>query len=314
MAKVKPVLGKGLGALIPSASDDAGDVIRRELAQLSGGEPGEVAMAALERIKPNPYQPRHNFPEAELRELAASIREHGVIQPVTVRKSSDGYELISGERRVRAARMAGLTEIPAYILTIDSDRKMLELAIVENVQRQDLNPVEEAESYRALIDKCGLSQEEVAEKIAKDRTTVTNFLRLLKLPDEIKNSLRHGELGMGHAKAILAIPDMGLQVTLWRAALKEHYSVRKLEEVARRTATKLHAANGSLDLKRVGRPMRELPDDSGYAPLLEQIKRRLATQVRLKPKNENQGEIAIEYYSQDDLERLCELLLSVRVE
>lgn len=313
MSKVKPALGRGLGALIPGALNDAGEEIRRELAQLSGVEPNEVSAIELSRIQPNPFQPRRNFPEAELAELAASIREHGVIQPVTVRKTPEGYQLISGERRVRAARLAGLTQIPAYALTIDSDRKMLELAIVENVQRQDLNPIEEAESYRMLIDECGLKQDEVAERIAKDRTTVSNFLRILKLPEEIKDSLRHGELGMGHAKAIMSIPDMGLQITLWRAAVKEHYSVRKLEELARRTATNLHATNGSQDRKRPGRPMRT-PEQSSYETLLAQIKQRLATQVRLKPKNKDEGEIAIEYYSQDDLERLCELLLSIHME
>lgn len=313
MSKLKPVLGKGLGALIPGVQNDAGEEIRRELAQLSGA-PAEVAPIALSKIRPNPFQPRRNFAEAELAELAASIREHGVIQPVTVRKAAEGYELISGERRVRAARQAGLTEIPAYTLAIDSDRKMLELAIVENVQRQDLNPIEEAESYRMLIDECGLKQEEVAERIAKDRTTVSNFLRILKLPDEIKDSLRHGELGMGHAKAIMAIPDMGMQITLWNAAVKEHYSVRKLEELARRTASNLHATNGAAERKRPGRPMRSIEDNGSYESLLTQIKQRLATQVRVRPKNNDEGELAIEYYSHDDLERLCDLLLSIRPE
>jgi ParB family chromosome partitioning protein len=293
--------------------NDAGEEIRRELAQLSGA-PAEVAPIALSKIRPNPFQPRRNFAEAELAELAASIREHGVIQPVTVRRAAEGYELISGERRVRAARQAGLTEIPAYTLAIDSDRKMLELAIVENVQRQDLNPIEEAESYRMLIDECGLKQEEVAERIAKDRTTVSNFLRILKLPEEIKDSLRHGDLGMGHAKAIMAIPDMGMQITLWNAAVKEHYSVRKLEELARRTASNLNATNGAAERKRPGRPMRSVEDIGGYESLLTQIKQRLATQVRIRPKTNDEGEITIEYYSHDDLERLCDLLLSIRPE
>jgi ParB family transcriptional regulator, chromosome partitioning protein len=307
-------MGKGLSALIPGAQNDVSEEIRRELAQLSGIEPGEVAPIPLSRVRPNPFQPRRNFAEAELAELAASIREHGVIQPITVRKSADGYELISGERRVRAAKQAGLTDIPAYILAIDSDRKMLELAIVENVQRQDLNPIEEAESYRMLIDECGLKQDEVAERIAKDRTTVSNFLRILKLPDEIKDSLRHGELGMGHAKAIMSIPDMGMQITLWQVAVKEHYSVRKLEELARRTATNLHATNGVADRKRPGRPMRSVEDNGSYETILNQLKQRLATQIRVRPKNNNEGEIAIEYYSHDDLERLCDLLLSIRPE
>ena len=161
---------------------------------------------------------------------------------------------VSAESALRA--LQGLDEIPAFVIDVPTDRKMLELAIVENVQREDLNPIEEAESYQRLIHECGLRQDEVAERISKDRTTVSNFLRLLKLPAEIQESLRKGELGMGHAKAIMAIPDMAHQVAVWRSAVKDSYSVRKLEELARKAATDSAVTNGSSPRKKSGRPMK----------------------------------------------------------
>ncbi len=182
MAKSKFSLGKGLGALIPGAENDS------EQEQRSPAKLGTVAMISLEEVAPNPQQPRKDFAQDALADLVDSIRSHGVIQPVTVRRSRLGFELISGERRVRASRIAGLEEIPAYVIDVDTDLKMLELAIVENVQRKDLNPIEEAESYHRLIEECGLRQEDVAERIAKDRTTVSNFLRLLKLPIEMSTA------------------------------------------------------------------------------------------------------------------------------
>ncbi len=321
MSKNKNVLGKGLSALIPGmnsielpVSDTA-----RDISVLIDERTVEVPYLEIALISPNPFQPRKDFPEAELAELTASIKEHGIIQPVTVRKSVDGnYQLIAGERRLRAATNAGLKRIPAFILEIESDRKMLELAIIENVQRQDLNPIDEAESYKRLIDECGLKQEEVADRISKDRTTVSNFLRLLRLPEEIKTSLRKGELGMGHAKAIMVIPDPAHQITLWRAAVLENYSVRKLENVARRAATDIAVTTGTPLRKKTGRPMKitsENDASSGaYTPMETQLKQQLGTQVRIRAKNGEHGEIAIEYYSHDDLERLSDLLLTIRGE
>ncbi|MBS1904134.1 MAG: ParB/RepB/Spo0J family partition protein [Bacteroidetes bacterium] len=314
MSKTKFSLGKGLSALIPTADSDATAALESPDV---ASKLGSVAMVALSEIAPNPQQPRQDFEPEALGELVESIRSHGIIQPVTIRrKPSGGYELISGERRVRAARIAGLSEIPAYVIEVDTDRRMLELAIVENVQRANLNPIEEAESYRRLIEECGLRQDEVAERIARDRTTVSNFLRLLKLPIEIQESLRKGELGMGHAKAILAIADPAYQVALWRTAVTESYSVRRLEELARKAASE-QGASGNAGRKRVGRPMKEQAADGqneAVVPMESSLKQKLQTQVRIRMKNETQGEIALEFYSLDDLERIADLLLSLDVQ
>jgi ParB family chromosome partitioning protein len=311
MSKNKFTLGRGLGALIPSESAD--DAVR--VAEL-GGTLQSTAFVNLDLISANPFQPRKDFTPEALDELVESIREHGVIQPVTLRIIPDGkYQLISGERRVRASRLAGLKEIPAFIIDVPSDRKMLELAIVENVQREDLNPIEEAESYERLIHECGLKQDEVAERISKDRTTVSNFLRLLKLPAEIQDSLRNGELGMGHAKAIMAIPDAAYQVAVWRSAVSEGSSVRKLEELARKVATESHVTNGDAPRKKSGRPMKLTPAADEQSPELVPmeniLKQKLGTQIKIRQRSAGTGEIAIEYYSNDDLERLSDLLLSI---
>jgi ParB family chromosome partitioning protein len=315
MSKNKTVLGKGLGALIPGAETERTEPV--DISTLIEERVVDVPYLEIGLISPNPFQPRKDFPETELEELTASIREHGIIQPVTVRKEAGGkYMLIAGERRLRAAERAGLRKIPAFVLDVDSDRKMLELSIIENVQRQDLNPIEEAESFKRLIDECGLRQDEVAERISKDRTTVSNFLRLLKLPVEIKDSLRKGELGMGHAKAIMVVPEPEHQIDLWRAAVKDNYSVRRLEELARRAATDIAVTRGVPARKKTGRPLKtSVPGASGvYTPVETELKQKFKTQVRIRTKTESSGEIAIEYYSTDELERLAELLLSIRGE
>ena len=318
MSKNKFILGKGLGALIPGAESSSSDT-EREITHSAdlGGRLQATAFVNLDLISPNPFQPRKDFTPESLGELVESIREHGIIQPVTLRNMPEGkYELVSGERRVRASRIAGLHEIPAFVIDVPSDRKMLELAIVENVQREDLNPIEEAESYQRLIQECGLRQDEVAERISKDRTTVSNFLRLLKLPEEIQNSLRKGELGMGHAKAIMAIPDMAHQVVVWRSAINEGYSVRKLEELARKAATEKGVTNGSALRKKSGRPMKPVHSGedqiSEMIPLENSLKQKLGTQVRIRHKSGELGEIAIEFYSSDDLERISEMLMNIR--
>lgn len=320
MSKNKFILGKGLGALIPGAESSAEESVRAAARSADlGGALQDTAFVSLALIAPNPFQPRKDFTAASLSELVESIREHGVIQPVTLRSIPGGkYELVSGERRVRASRAAGLDEIPAFVIDVPTDRKMLELAIVENVQREDLNPIEEAESYQRLIAECDLRQDEVAARIAKDRTTVSNFLRLLKLPAEIQESLRNGELGMGHAKAIMAIPDMAHQVAVWRSAVKDNYSVRKLEELARKAAADSAVTNGSTPRKKSGRPMKTVESGEDQVaeliPLENSLKQKLGTQVRIRQKSGEHGEIAIEFYSSDDLERISEILMNIREE
>jgi ParB family chromosome partitioning protein len=194
---------------------------------------GTIAMIPVNQIEANPFQPRTDFEETALQELVDSIKEHGIIQPVTVRKLGfDKYQLISGERRFRSSQLVGLKEIPAYV-RIANDQAMLEMALVENIQRQDLNPIEVALSYKRLIDECNLTQEQLADKIAKQRSTITNFLRLLKLPIEIQLGLRDKTISMGHARALITIEDKDLQLALFAKTIEENLSVRDIEELAK---------------------------------------------------------------------------------
>jgi ParB family chromosome partitioning protein len=313
MSKTRSVLGKGLSALIPGAANDEERYSGIELVESAQGarvrDRHEPHIAAIEiaRVAPNPLQPRKEFSPENLAELTESIKEHGIIQPITVRKvAGDRFELISGERRVRASIEAGLTTIPAYIIEVETDRKMLEMAIVENVQRVELNPIEEAEAYERLIEDCGLAQEEVATRVSKDRTTVANSIRLLKLPERIKDSLRSGTLGTGHAKAILGIADPVRQNALWDEAVRNHYSVRKLESLAR---------NGSSPKEHL--PKKETlaePGVNGSEPssdvraIESSFQHALGTQVKVRIKADHTGEIAIQFYSLDEFERLQEIL------
>ena len=295
-----------------------------ELNSLHSPARREPSIYAIEiaKIAPNAQQPRKDFPKESLAELTQSIREHGIVQAVTVRKvGQDRYELISGERRIRASIEAGLTEIPAFVIEVESDRKMLELAIVENVQRVQLNPIDEAEAYQRLIEDCGLTQEEVADKIAKDRTTVANFVRLLRLPEPIKDSLRRGELGLGHAKAILAVPDHDKQIKLWNEAVEKLYSVRKLEELARIAAGKVGQTNGAADrdVRATQRSKESSSADSGEVETSADVRaiegsfqQILGTQVKVRLKADKTGEVAIQFYSYEDLERIQDLLASVK--
>jgi ParB family chromosome partitioning protein len=326
MSKNRSVLGKGLSALIPGVRDDVNERVREfdrpvraALVPVESTKNNVTAELELSLIAPNPLQPRKDFDPALLLELTNSIREHGVIQAITVRRVSTGkFEIVSGERRVRASREAGFSRIPAYILGVEDDRTMLELAIIENVQRAQLNPIEEAEAYDKLIRECGLKQEEVAEKISRDRTTISNFLRLLKLPESIKQSLRKGELGMGHAKAIMAISDGAEQESIWEQAVRESLSVRRVEELSRVAAMRTNVTGGDAP-KRMGRPSKSSNEERGVeSPELTSventIKQRFGTQVKIKMRNDGGGEIAMHFYTSDDLERLIEMLLTAKSE
>ena len=293
-----------------------------ELNSLRSPARREPSIYAIEiaKIAPNRLQPRKEFPKDSLEELTESIREHGIVQAVTVRKvGQDRYELISGERRIRASIEAGLTEIPAFVIEVETDRKMLELAIVENVQRLQLNPIDEAEAYQRLIEDCGLTQDEVAERISKDRTTVANFIRMLRLPEPIKDSLRAGELGLGHAKAILSVLEHERQISLWKEAVKNHYSVRKLEELARKASGKL----GNSPRKESDPPtdkashsgaseLSTLETSSDVRAIESSFQQILGTQVKVRVKPDRSGEVAIQFYSYEDLERIQELMASVK--
>lgn len=225
----KPALGRGLSALLENAKTD---ITTKSLGE-TAAVVNTVANIKLRHIETNPFQPRSNFEENALQELSDSIRQHGIIQPITVRKLGyDRYQLISGERRFRASQMAGLTDVPAYIRIAD-DQEMLEMALVENIQREDLDPIEIALSYKRLIDECELTQEQLSEKVGKQRSTVTNFLRLLKLPAPIQKALRDREITMGHAKALINIDNEDRQLAIFALTLEEDYSVRQIEELAR---------------------------------------------------------------------------------
>ncbi len=231
MAKRAVSLGKGLDALLPSSFS----IEPPDTAQYDDGKSvGVIAMIEVKRVRPNPMQPRQDFDREALDDLKKSIKEKGVIQPITVRRTEDGYEIIAGERRVRASSEAGLETIPAYILDIETDADMLELALIENVQRENLNPIEVALGYKRLMEECRLTQEEVSKKVGKDRTTITNFLRLLRLPDEIQRSLRQKKLSMGHARAILAISDEDKQREVFKEVRAQEFSVRKTEEIVKK--------------------------------------------------------------------------------
>jgi ParB family chromosome partitioning protein len=200
-------LGRGLSALIPD---------KPPTPENSASKQGTLTDIEVALIRPNPYQPRQDFDPNKLEELKRSIEENGIIQPITVRKVEQGYELIAGERRLRAVTELGYEKIPAYLIQVESKEEMLELALIENVQRDYLNAIEQAQAYQRLIDECNLTQEEVAKKIGKDRTTITNFLRLLKLPPKIQESVKREEITMGHARALLAVNDAQIQEQIWK--------------------------------------------------------------------------------------------------
>jgi ParB family transcriptional regulator, chromosome partitioning protein len=296
MSKNKLALGRGLASLIPSHSSSP---------ESSGNDAPrpdqDLTRIDLIRIERNPFQPRADFSPAALDELRASIKEKGVIQPITVRRTATGYQLISGERRVRAAREAGLRTIPAFILAVETDEEMLELALIENLQREQLNPIEVGISYRRLMDECGLTQEEVAQKIGKERSTVTNFLRLLKLPEEIQTAVRKGELSGGHARALLAFEERSKQMSAFRKVLARGLSVREVEQMVRKdgkgTRTKGSTTRG--------------PGSTAFNSVEDRLRRLLGTKVQIRQAQGGKGEIVIEYYSAEDLDRLIEVFESI---
>ncbi|MGD0337847.1 MAG: ParB/RepB/Spo0J family partition protein [Bacteroidota bacterium] len=297
----KTVLGKGLSALLQRSTPEEPRTtpeVRRDDSE----QTNIIASIELDRIRPNPFQPRMDFNVEAQEDLKRSIREKGVIQPITVRRTADGnYGLISGERRVRASQEIGLKTIPAYIVEVKRDEEMLELALVENLQREHLNPIEVAISYQRLIDECDLTQELVAQKIGKDRTTVTNFLRLLKLPAQVQLSLRREEISMGHARALIALPNEAVQLKIWHRIIRQGLSVRRVEELVRTIGNKT-------SVSRKETPATLSPADGGIRSMESRLRHALGTKVQIKSHPTGKGEITIEYYSPDDLERIVELI------
>ncbi len=278
-------LGRGLSALIPDLS---------ETAQYESAKFAEIEVSG---ISANPFQPRDNFDSVALNELKDSIKENGIIQPITVRSFEGGFQLISGERRFRAVKQLGYDTIPAYLLDIESDEEMLQLALIENIQRENLNPIDIAKAFDRLIADCNLTQEQVAQKVGKDRSSVTNFLRLLKLPQDIQQSLLENKISMGHARALLAIQDRSDQISLWKKTIKNNYSVRKVEELVKTFS------NGGKEIQA-----KPVPKKSVFIIDMEdQLREIFGTQVLISPKSEG-GKIEIQYYSDDDLNRIHGIL------
>jgi ParB family chromosome partitioning protein len=260
---------------------------------------GMLLSCGIEEIVPNRSQPRKHFDETKLQELADSIREKGILEPLMVRRVQQGYELILGERRWRAAQKAGLHEVPVIVKDL-SDREVLEISLIENLQREDLNPVEEAEAFKRLTDEFNLSQEELAGRIGKDRATVANSLRLLKLPSEIRNHLFQNVITAGHARAILSLDTWEKQKELSALIIQKGLSVRESEALAKRMAAKRKKSGGS----RTKDPDME----SQLTSLQDSLKRHLATQVRILHRGKR-GKIEIDYYSHDDLGRIVETIV-----
>lgn len=263
--------------------------------QLNVNESDAVSSIDVRDLRPNPYQPRRVFDEAKLEELAQSIREHGIIQPLIVRKSAvRGYDIVAGERRFRASKLAGLTLVPAVVRDF-SDVQLMEIALIENLQREDLNPIETAEAYANLIQKCHLTQEELAVRVGQSRSHVANMLRLLNLPEVVREYVSRGTLSMGHARALLSVEDSKVQLELARKAAKEDWSVRKLESVI------YEPKHG------VSRETKKLKPHPVIRQYEEQFRAVLGTSVRIQP-GKNRGKIEIEYFTDDDLERILQLI------
>lgn len=266
-----------------------------------------MLLVKLSRIQPDPDQPRKNFDEEKLNELADSIRTYGMISPIVVKKKGALYEIVAGERRWRAARIAGLKEIPVVIKEVD-EKTSRELSIIENIQRDDLNAVEEARAYQSLIEEYGLTQEEVAARVAKNRSTITNSLRLLKLEPEILQLLQDGKITQGHARALLAVEDTELRKKIAEKCTKENLSVREIETLVK--LDKLSKAKKEKKFSPEAQELRRLKVI--YKDLERKMKTKLGTKVSIVPKNTERGILEIEYYSQDDLDRIFMILNSSR--
>jgi ParB family chromosome partitioning protein len=291
----KKALGRGLSALL----DNNDTNLQNELAESTQENPlGSIAYILIDTIVANPAQPRTDFEPEALAELAASIKQQGIIQPITVREAESGkYQLISGERRLRASQIAGLDKIPAFIRTID-DNQLLEMALVENIQRQDLNSIEIAISFQRLLDECNYTQEELSSKVGKNRSTVTNFLRLLKLPPEVQIAVRDTHISMGHARALINIEDVETQLTILKNILLKGLSVRDVEQIVQ-----------NLNKKEVVVPIKrnkEVP--VRFLPIKSQLEKNLGTKIDLKLDQKGKGSLTISVKNELELEKIVIML------
>lgn len=294
--KKRPALGKGLSALLESSSTD---ITSRELSDSS--VLGSVAMLPIDHIEANPFNPRTHFEAEALEELSESIATHGIIQPLTVRKlGRNKYQLISGERRFKASQIAGLKEVPAYI-RVANDQAMLEMALVENIQREDLNAIEVALSYQRLIQECNLTQEKLGEQISKSRTSITNHLRLLKLPAKIQLAVREKEISMGHARALVALDDEKKQLDIFDKIVEDNLSVRQVEDLIRdgKSASKTTKTEKAKPKHKVSEIQNEFT---------ERLSDKVAAKVQIKKQPNGNGKVIINFNSEVDLNRIIEIL------
>lgn len=298
-------LGKGLGALLNNedikvSQSTSKSELDEALRQPTAKAVGSIDFIPVNSIKVNPYQPRTDFDEEALQELSDSIKLQGLIQPITVRQSGkNSYELISGERRLRASKLAGIEEIPAYVRTAN-DQQMLEMALIENIQRENLNAIEVALSFQRMIDECNLKQEELGDRVSKNRSTVTNYLRLLKLPPVIQAAIRDGQLSMGHARALINVGEVDKQLYIYREIVNKALSVRKTEELVReiQQGNKKKNTNG-----------KDQALSFQYQKIEDDLASKFSTRVKLNLKsNKGKGAIEIPFNSEDDLSRILELL------
>ncbi|MEE8637696.1 MAG: ParB/RepB/Spo0J family partition protein, partial [Candidatus Margulisiibacteriota bacterium] len=287
MVNFKKGLGRGLGALIPQGT------------VFTGGR--TIVNVEINKVIPNPRQPRSTFTKEGLKELANSIKEQGIIEPILARMKNGKYEIVAGERRWRAAKMAGLSTVPAIVKDF-TDEQSLELSLIENLQREDLNPMDEADGYARLSKEFNLTQEQVAKKVGKDRSTVTNMLRLLTLPDKIKHSLRKEEITVGHARALLSAETSERQIEIWKQIIKSRLNVRDVEILVTGKAT-LEKPK----VKKGGRK-RAYTQNAELNALVEKLTTHLGTKVKIFG-SPDRGKIEIEYYSKDDLERILEIVM-----
>lgn len=297
-AKSSRALGKGLDLLIPNAVGEA--KAKSENSSESGGtkeEKGRETVLKITMVEPNRKQPRKTFDEDSLQELSDSIKQVGLIQPILVQDRKDHYEIIAGERRWRAAKMAGLKEIPVIIRDY-SDQEIMEISLIENIQREDLNPIEEAQAYKRLLTEFNLKQDEVAERVSKSRAAVTNSIRLLKLSDRVQQMVIDDMISTGHARALLAVEDPDEQYTLAQQIFDEKLSVRDVEKLVK----KLHAPE---------KPKKKTDDKTIqviYQDIEDKLKQRLSTKVTVSSKGEGSGKIEIEFYNHEDLDRLLDII------
>ena len=289
MKKSKVSLGKGLSAILGNLSNDVISSSNKNL--------DNILISQIER---NPFQPRNKFNQNKLDELALSIKQLGVIQPITVRKINlDKYQIISGERRYRASKIVGLENIPAYI-RIANDQEMLEMALVENIQRENLNPIEIALSYKRLINECNLTQEECSLRVGKKRTTITNFMRLLKLPTEIQNGLSEGKISTGHARALINIKSKENQMNIYHDTVANYYSVREVEQIAKTFSER--------NYKRTSRNQEYNKHPFAQQKMIHDMTSKLKTEIELKYNKKGDGKIIIPFKNEEELKKIYEII------